>query len=895
MKAKGLDAARLRADRWRVAIFAMAVVTASACGGAPTGTERLETYDEYTQALTNAVIGTPNGVTTIGPAVDGGSSASGASSGVGTSGSVGGSSGSAVASSGTVVASGSFASGSVSSGTISFSGVSTGTSTGPVVDGGIASGSADGGPETGGFGLWHFDDCSPTSNFLIDSSGAGDNAQHALGAACASGISGLGVEIRSAKDVITVPDQPQFALATRIAVAAWVKPTVVTGDQPIVIKRLNDETAFSLGIHQGNIEMSVVLTTGKTIISSAPIEAGVWSQVAGMFDGEFVYLFLNGQQFGQVYAAGTIRDVFAPLRIGATTQTQYLHGIVDEVFVSTQDVTAQQLEALACISNPSSVTVNPATSSPVPFDSTFHFDVNVTDDDVGFCQGKQYNVFPQTFDPTVNTVIDQPSFATLTPGTSFDFGVDATPTENATVGIHPLELGVFSFGQTFENLTATANLDVTQPTGCFVFQTRELMMTDVSVVGDPIRAPDPGGNSVGGGDGGISPPLPSPLPELDVTKITSASASGSSSGATSSDAGAPSSSQGVWTFGNLMRNIAPSAGQAPTMTEQLFDHWLTDQTVNTFTVSARPAIQMLLLDIWPRTANGELDLDRAPLRLQAIVGRVDLRNLANQSAGEGRFVFGVDDGFGNPQQFTVILEYNLPAKTAKDVSNWAEAWHKLGSLPFPSEQYNAALETITHRFIDRGSQAGAVNKSALSSLRTNEIALSENGRWELREFVLSTSTGFFNEDTVKETPDLSFNGTSTFANFVNANAAAIEAEVPGANDHTVPVTLEGQPFLAGSIFNDLIEWSAPGITTEDARFHASLNTCNGCHGPETNTTFLMITPRFFGQAAQLSPFLTGTQVVGQDGVAQTLNDLARRQSDLESLVCPSQGGDAGHD
>jgi hypothetical protein len=856
MKAKRLDAARLRADRWRVAIFAMAVITASACGGAPTGTERLETYDEYTQALTNAVIGTPSGVTTIGPAVDGGSSASGASSGSGTSGSVVGSSGSAV-----------------SSGTTSFSGASTGTSTGSLGEGGIASGSPDGGAETGAFGLWHFDDCSPTSNFLIDSSGDGDNAQHALGAACVPGISGLGVEIRSAKDVVTVPDQPQFALTTRLAVSAWVKPTVVTGDQPIVIKRLNDETAFSLGIHQGNIEMSVVLTTGKTIISRAPIEAGVWSQVAGMFDGEFVYLFLNGQQFGQVYAAGTIRDVFAPLRIGATTQTQYLHGIVDEVFVSTQVVTAQQLEALACISNPSSVTVNPATSPPVPFDSTFHFDVNVTDNDVGSCQGKQYNVFSQTFDPTVNIVIDQASsFATLTPGTSFDFGLDATPTENATVGIHPLELGVFSFGQTFENLTATANLDVTQPTGCFVFQTRELMIADVSVVGDPIRAPDPGGSgSVGGGDGGISPPP------------------------TSSDAGAPSSSQGVWTFGNLMRNMAPSAAKAPAMAEQLFDHWLTDQTVNTFTVSARPAIQTLLLDIWPRTANGELDLDQAPLRLQAIVSRVDLRNLANQSAGEGRFVFGVDDAFGNPQQFTVILEYNLPAKTAKDVSNWAEAWHELGSLPFPSEQYNAALETITHRFIDRGSQAGAVNKSALSSLRTNEIALSENARWELREFVLSASTGFFNEDTVKETPDLSFNGTSTFANFVNANAAAIEAEVPGANDHTVPVTLEGQPFLAGSIFNDLIEWSAPGITTEDARFHASLNTCNGCHGPETNTTFLMITPRFFGQPAQLSPFLTGTQVVGQDGVAQTLNDLARRQSDLESLVCPGQGADAGHD
>jgi len=66
------------------------------------------------------------------------------------------------------------------------------------------------------------------------------------------------------------------------------------------------------------------------------------------------------------------------------------------------------------------------------------------------------------------------------------------------------------------------------------------------------------------------------------------------------------------------------------------------------------------------------------------------------------------------------------------------------------------------------------------------------------------------------------------------------------------------PLSAGSVFNDLLEWSAPGITNPDARLHASLNTCNGCHGPETNTGFLMVTPRFPGQEAVLSQFLTGT-------------------------------------
>src|SRR5262245_50082940 len=60
----------------------------------------------------------------------------------------------------------------------------------------LAAADADGGapPLPTGFGSWHFDDCSPDSHFLIDSSGAGANAQQALGAACVPGISGLGVQ-----------------------------------------------------------------------------------------------------------------------------------------------------------------------------------------------------------------------------------------------------------------------------------------------------------------------------------------------------------------------------------------------------------------------------------------------------------------------------------------------------------------------------------------------------------------------------------------------------------------------------------------------------------------------------------------------------------------------------
>jgi hypothetical protein len=660
------------------------------------------------------------------------------------------------------------------------------------------------------------------------------------------------VRIRSVKDIIQVPDEPQFTVSNRVAVAAWVHPDTVSGDQPIIIKRLNNQTSFSLGIHNGSIQMSVVLTTGRTIISSAPISPGVWTHVAGMYDGTFVFLFINGQQFGQVFAAGTLRNVFAPLRFGATTQTQFFKGILDEVFVSTQDISKDVLTALACISRPSTFAVSPESSGPTQFDTNVHYDVAVTDNDVGSCQARNYEFFQNNFDPTISVNIDDSQFQSASPGQTVTFGVDVSGTDDADPGIHQLQFEIFDFSQNsqnfqnFEELFVQLTLDL-EPSGCFVFTKRELMITDTSVVDDPVR---------GTGDG-------------------------------------------AWSFGHLMRQMAPTPDAAPAFVLQLFQHWLTDQTVNGFTVSARPAIQQQILDIWPKTPSGDLNLDQPPFLLQAIVNRFDLRNLSAGSAGEGRIVYALTPPAGpfGPsfgEDFTVILEYNLPAQTDQDITDWANRWHALSSHPFPSEEYNAALEAITTRFTERNAAPGNVNGSDLMQLRTNDFILSGFTRWELREFDLSAATGLFEQTTVKETPDIGFNGTQTFADFVNQNEQAIINVIPGAPSRTVPLQFEGSNFLAGSAFNDFFEWNAPGINNPDARFHASLNTCNGCHGPETNTGFLMIVPRSPGSEAGLSPFLTGTTAFDQfSGQLRTLNDLGRRKDDLTSIVCPSTGGAGG--
>jgi hypothetical protein len=374
--------------------------------------------------------------------------------------------------------------------------------------------------------------------------------------------------------------------------------------------------------------------------------------------------------------------------------------------------------------------------------------------------------------------------------------------------------------------------DIGERAGCTITvnQKSELMITDLAVVEDAVR-----------------------------TKWTG-------SLATASD--------GAWHFGRLMTEMA-GANDPEAFVRTWLNQWAAPRTVNGQVVPARPISQVL--SAWPKLASGKLDLTKPPLRLLAIVNRFDLRSPGN--AGEGRFVFGVLDGAGNPQQFTVILEYKLPAANAAAVATWAADWHELGTLARGSAPYRTKLQQITRKFARRDAAPSRPNGSAISQVRTNEIALAFP--WELREFHLTT-TGQLRMSTLAQTPANGFDSTSALASYMTANATAIKAQT-----HVVPATFQGQPFAAPNILNNIDFWNAPGITDNTLRFRFSLNTCNGCHGAETSTGFLHVNPRARGQEAQLSGFLTGETI--QDPVvpstSRTLNDLRRRANGFRDFLC----------
>ncbi|XXT23891.1 LamG-like jellyroll fold domain-containing protein [Sorangium sp. So ce429] len=695
-------------------------------------------------------------------------------------------------------------------------------------------------------GFWQFDDCDGSTTELLDSSDHGSAATRSAGAACAQGIRGLGISFDNNNDTVTVNDAPRFTFGQNLAVAAWVNPTSVSGSaaRTIVQERNTGGSSFSLVVQSNEARFAITLSNGQTVTSRAPIQANVWTHVAGIYDGSLVRLFLNGQQAGQASATGAIRDINAPIHIGNNPQRQRFTGLIDQVWLSASPLTDADIDQLTCLRSPATVVVTPESSGPVAPDTPVTYQVAVTNNDTSECSPRNFalNISSQ---PGINFSQDVSSIPGVAPGSTATFPVTVTGSLAVDPGVYRLPYSVINPDSPDNFFVASGDLvyELAEPTGCFVRTGREIFVKHLSVVEDPIR--------------------------------------------TTFDGPAGDPRTGAWTFARLMEDMAPTPADAPAMVEQLFSTWLTDQVVNGFTVPARPTIQQVVLDEWPRSPDGSLDLRQAPLMLLGIVNRIDVRNLADGHAGEGRFVFGVfSQGFA--QQFTLILEYKLPASTEADVLDWANAWHALGSLPFPSEQYNAALQEITTRFAGRNAAPGKPNGSSLGQLRTNEIALA--GPWELREFVLSPETGFLRPETVKLTPDLSFDETATIAAFVNQNEAAIIAE-----QHTVPDTFQGAPFLGGSSLNNLTAWTAPGIVNNEARHKFSLNTCNGCHGAaETGTPFLHVNVRAPGNEGTLSGFMTGIQIADPvTGELRNLNDLARRNLDLKALVCEPAPAFAG--
>ncbi len=331
---------------------------------------------------------------------------------------------------------------------------------------------------------------------------------------------------------------------------------------------------------------------------------------------------------------------------------------------------------------------------------------------------------------------------------------------------------------------------------------------------------------------------------------------------------------GAWSFGHLAANIAGAQDPAD-FVEHFMNQLATKQTVNGFV--SEPTINVTInandakdaLDRWCRTAEGKLDLSRAPFRLMAIVNRPDLRQ-SSGDLGEMRFVFSLletddacrTDGNAMPvvkggSGIAVIFEFAHPAGSCVEQLARARSWRHLAELPF-GPGYHSALRELTEFVVTRRDPTRA-NSSQLNQLRVNTGA--SPSQWTLRELRLggrtpNVSTGLNRLLLVPPAavPDFAtFNNSPELAQYLGAHSVELAAGTLMLQP--VPDTFGGKNF-GGATSSLLDQWQVGGAPQPAFTFM----TCGGCHfhqavGPHVGTGSGSLVGRNVGQPAGLSLFL----------------------------------------
>ena len=342
---------------------------------------------------------------------------------------------------------------------------------------------------------------------------------------------------------------------------------------------------------------------------------------------------------------------------------------------------------------------------------------------------------------------------------------------------------------------------------------------------------------------------------------------------------------GDLSFGKLMERLTPSGTTTKDFILSLLTKWDSPQIVNGITVAARAGVTDAILDRW-KVADGvptstpnpswNMNLTNAPFRLLGITNRVDLQDVVDGSAGEGRLTFGLAHGGAN--DFTLIFEYGLVGNNQLDLVRWAKRWHQLSALNKESPEYLDTLTNIVKTF--------TATPASLNQIRTNEVIggfADGSFDWELREFnIIGTE---FKEVSRKQSPDQSLDGTSVLADYISAHQQDI---LSGQHEILTSFTSNNNTanFMAGNtLYNSSFKWKAPGFGV-DAPESQKLTamSCTGCHGGLiAGTEFTHIKPRAQGNSSEISLFLNLDLRGRRDGVGDVLEQDLQPLPDLDLL------------
>lgn len=148
---------------------------------------------------------------------------------------------------------------------------------------------------------------------------------------------------------VDVGDAEVLNMDEPITISSWVKVDSFNGEWTAVINKWNAEPgSYYLGINPNNLRMRWNVFVAN-VEDTEPIEIGVWTHYAAMYDGQSLKIFRNGDLVnsnvvGEIYGRNDL-----PLRIGVQSNfpvTNFI-GNVDDVYVYKAALSDNQIKQLS--------------------------------------------------------------------------------------------------------------------------------------------------------------------------------------------------------------------------------------------------------------------------------------------------------------------------------------------------------------------------------------------------------------------------------------------------------------------------------------------------------------------------------------------------------------------
>lgn len=213
-------------------------------------------------------------------------------------------------------------------------------------------------------GYWAFNEGSGST--AGDSSGNGNNgAIHGASWVSGSPDGSTALSFDGSGDYVTVPASASLAITGELTVEAWINPSGPGGTQRIVSKdgAGSADNHFYLALSGSHVKFAVYTNGWKTVTGTTALQTGTWYHVAGVYTGNKLKVYVNGQLektlnvSGQIGQGQSATDVILGAKAGGS---QGFKGTIDEVRI--------YAEAL----DPSGFTLLPSTGNIPPIaDFTF--------------------------------------------------------------------------------------------------------------------------------------------------------------------------------------------------------------------------------------------------------------------------------------------------------------------------------------------------------------------------------------------------------------------------------------------------------------------------------------------------------------------------------------------